>query len=166
MKPRNPCTYLHPDQTTNRLVDIAHESLVAGGVRGIILDLDNTVVGYGRNDIPGDITAWVARAREEGFRVVLLSNNFTQRVRRVSDAFAIPAIAGALKPLPFGFRRALRLLGTTRKQTIVVGDQIFTDVLGAHLAGLCVILTHPIEPHDWFGTRVLRWLERLFLGRR
>jgi uncharacterized protein len=160
------CTYVHPDQMTNRLVDIAYESLVAGGIRGIILDLDNTVVGYGRNDIPSDITAWVAQAQEEGFRLVLLSNNFTQRVRRVSDAFGIPAIAGALKPLPYGFWRALRVLGTTRKQTIVVGDQLFTDVLGARLAGLRVILTRPIEPRDWLGTRVLRRIERLFLGRR
>jgi hypothetical protein len=158
--------FLRPDRTAARLADISSALLAAEGVRGIILDLDNTTLGYGREDIAPETKAWVAQALETGFSLVLLSNNFTGRTRRVSEELGIPAIAGALKPLPHGFRRARALLGTEKAQTIVIGDQLFTDVLGAHFAGLRAILTNPIEARDWLGTRALRFLERVFLGRR
>jgi uncharacterized protein len=158
--------FLRPDRTTRRLADISLEQLAAQGVRAIILDLDNTTLGYGRDDISTEVKAWTARALERGFSLVLLSNNFTKRAQRVSAELGIAAIAGALKPLPHGFARARALLGTSKAQTIVIGDQLFTDVLGARLAGLRAILTDPIEPKDWLGTRVLRFLERLALGRR
>jgi HAD superfamily phosphatase (TIGR01668 family) len=157
---------LRPDRTAERLADIDLARLAAEGVRGIILDLDNTTLGYGRDDISADVKAWVAQALSMGFSAVLLSNNFTGRTRRVSAELGIPAIAGALKPLPQGFARARALLGTSKARTIVIGDQLFTDVLGARLSGLRAILTNPIEPHDWLGTRVLRFLERRALGRR
>jgi HAD superfamily phosphatase (TIGR01668 family) len=147
------------------LTDLSPDAL-AVDVRGIILDLDNTVIGYGCNDIPPDVVAWVAQARARGFKMVLLSNNFTERARRVSEELGVPAIAGALKPLPMGFLRALAILGTSKEQTIVVGDQLFTDVLGANLVGIRAILTRPIAPRDWLGTRVLRFFERLVLGAR
>jgi HAD superfamily phosphatase (TIGR01668 family) len=158
--------FLRPDRTAKRLADISLAELKAEGVRAIILDLDNTTLGYGRDDISAEVKAWTAQALEMGFSLVLLSNNFTQRARRVSAELGIAAIAGALKPLPHGFARARALMGTTKAQTIVVGDQFFTDVLGARLSGLRVILTEPIESHDWLGTRVLRFLERAALGRR
>lgn len=157
--------FLRPDRRVKCLADISLASLAGEGVRGIILDLDNTTLGYGRDDISAEVKAWTEQASQMGFSLVLLSNNFTQRARRVSAELGIPAIAGALKPLPHGFARARALLGTTKARTIVVGDQLFTDVLGAHLSGLRAILTDPIENRDWLGTRVLRFLERSALGR-
>jgi HAD superfamily phosphatase (TIGR01668 family) len=156
---------LRPDAYARRLCDVALDDLAARGIRGLIVDLDNTLVGYGQELLSPDDAAWVAAALASGFRVCLVSNNFTERVTRVGRELGVPAISSALKPLPLGFARALRVLGTTKARTAVVGDQLFTDVLGAKLLGLHVILTEPLVGKDWLGTRVLRFLERVLLGR-
>lgn len=157
---------LRPDSFADRLSGVSLDGLAALGIRGIIVDLDNTLVGYGREHLEPEDAAWIAAAVARGFGIVLVSNNFTGRVDRVSRALGVPGISSALKPLPYGLLRALRLLQTPRRATVVVGDQLFTDVLGAKLLGLHSILTHPIVPHDWLGTKVLRLLERIVLGRR
>ncbi len=155
-----------PDSYARRLNEVSLDDLTARGFRGIIVDLDNTLVGYGQEHLAPEDTAWIAAARERGFRICLVSNNFTERVMRVGAELGVPAIPSALKPLPGGFARALRTLDTPRHRTVVVGDQLFTDVLGAKFLGLHAILTEPIVAKDWLGTRLLRMLERVLLGRR
>ena len=155
---------LRPDAFADRLSSVSLGDLAARGIAGIIVDLDNTLVGYGREELSPADAAWIAEALSRGFRVCLVSNNFTGRVERVSAELGVPAIPSALKPLPRAFVQALRVLGTPKRATIVVGDQLFTDVLGAKLVGLRSILTKPLEHRDWLGTRVLRLLERLVLG--
>ena len=155
-----------PDGFAPRLSGVSLEDLSARGFRGIIVDLDNTLVGYGQEHLADVDRDWIARARDRGFRICLVSNNFTGRVGRVSAELGVPGISSALKPLPRGFLAALRLLGTERRETVVVGDQLFTDVLGAKFLGLHAILTEPIVAKDWLGTRVLRFLERILLGRK
>jgi len=155
-----------PDAFADSLSKVSLDELAARKIRGIIVDLDNTLVGYGQDELTDDCSAWIAQAKRRGFAIVLLSNNFTSRVDRISGALGVPAISSALKPLPWAFARALRVLGTARDQTTVVGDQLFTDVLGAKLLGLHSILTRPLVAKDWHGTRILRFLERLVLGRR
>ncbi len=157
---------LRPDACAERLSSVSLDDLAALGADGVIVDLDNTLCGYRQDEpAPADI-AWVQAVIAAGIRVALLSNNYGERVARVARVLGVPAVAGALKPLPGGFLRALRLLGTARRRTVVVGDQVFTDVLGARLCGLRVILTHPLEPDDFAGTRILRMLERLVPGAR
>jgi len=98
---------------------------------------------------------------------VMVSNNFSERVRSVAEQLRIGCIPNALKPLPFGFLRALKQLNLPRRQVAVVGDQLFTDVLGAKLAGnLYTILTEPIESKDFPVTMFFRFLERLMLPER
>lgn len=160
----NAVRVLRPDAVAERLCSVSLDDLAARGITGIIVDLDNTLVGYGREELSPADAAWIADALARGFRVCLLSNNFTGRVTRVSNELGVPAISSALKPLPRAFSQALRVLGTSKRATVVVGDQLFTDVLGAKLMGLHSILTTPLESKDWLGTRVLRMLERLVLG--
>jgi hypothetical protein len=155
-----------PDAFAERLSSVSLDDLAARGMRGIIVDLDNTLVGYGEDVMAPADAAWVASARARGFAVCLVSNNFTDRVARIGRELGVPAVASALKPLPRGFLRALRVLATPRHATVVVGDQLFTDVLGAKLVGLHSILTEPLVAKDWQGTRILRFLERVLLGRR
>lgn len=157
---------LRPDAFADRLSKVSLDELASRGITGIIVDLDNTLVGYGEDELAAESTAWIAAARGRGFGVVLLSNNFTGRVGRISEQLGVPAISSALKPLPWAFARALRVLETPKHKTVVVGDQLFTDVLGAKLLGLRSILTKPLVANDWYGTRILRFLERLVLGRR
>jgi HAD superfamily phosphatase (TIGR01668 family) len=96
----------------------------------------------------------------------MLSNNFSERVRAIAGQLRIECIPSALKPLPTGFWRAKRALGLPSRQIAVVGDQLFTDVLGARLFGFYTILTEPIEPHDFALTRFFRFFERLLLPER
>jgi uncharacterized protein len=156
---------LRPDAYADRLSDVSLDALSAAGIAGIVVDLDNTLVGYGEEQLSVDDARWIAAALQRGFRICLVSNNFTGRVARVASELGVPAISSALKPLPRAFEQALRVLGTPKRRTVVVGDQLFTDVLGAKLVGIRCILTRPLVEHDWYGTRVLRFFERLFVSR-
>ena len=164
--PRKPHRVFRPDAFADRLSSVSLDDLAVRGMRGIIVDLDNTLVGYGEDHMAPIDAAWIASARARGFAVCLLSNNFTDRVARIGLELGVPTVPSALKPLPRGFLRALRVLGTSKETTVVVGDQLFTDVLGAKFVGLHAILTEPLVAHDWHGTRVLRFFERVLLGRK
>jgi putative phosphatase len=156
-----------PDRFAPRLHDVPHEELEAAGIRGLIVDLDNTLLGFRETELAQEHIDWVARAHDRGFRIVMLSNNFSERVRTLAAQLGVACFPNALKPLPFGFLRAKRCLGMRRREIAVVGDQLFTDVLGGKLCGLYTILTEPIESKDFAVTRVFRFFERVMLrGRR
>ncbi len=154
-----------PDAHAVTLSAVDRDALRRLGVRGIVLDLDNTCCAYHRPELAPGVADWVRAARAEGFRLVLLSNNFAERVAAVAAQLDVPAVPNALKPLPFGFLRAVRILGTGRRETVVIGDQLFTDVLGAKLLGYRAVLTEPLVAVDFPLTRVLRFLERVVFGR-
>jgi HAD superfamily phosphatase (TIGR01668 family) len=154
-----------PDLETATLPDVSLEDLWARGFRGIIIDLDNTVCGYRESTLAPGVRDWVIDAKARGFALVMVSNNFSERVAAIGAQLDVPTVPSALKPLPQGFLRALRHLRTRRSQTVVIGDQLFTDVLGAKLLGLHAVLTHPIVEKDFPLTRVLRLMERVFFAR-
>lgn len=157
---------LGPDRYAPRLHDVPHEELEAAGIRGLIVDLDNTLLGFRETELGHEHIEWVARAHERGFRIVMLSNNFSERVTGIAGQLNVTCIPNALKPLPFGFLRAVGRLELRRHEIAVVGDQLFTDVLGGKLCGLYTILTEPIETKDFPVTRVFRFFERLILPQR
>jgi uncharacterized protein len=152
--------FLKPDLLVRGLAEVRLDTLRSWGVRGIIIDLDNTLVRYDNRTLAPEIQAWVEAALAARFRLVLLSNNFEERVAAIGSHLGVPTVSNALKPLPTGFVRALRVLQTKRRETVVIGDQLFTDVLGAKMAGLRAILTEPLVDRDFPATRVLRMLER------
>ncbi len=153
------------DGHADTLPDVPLDGLAAAGIRGIVVDLDNTVCAYRRPELAPGVAEWVSAARDRGFAMVLVSNNFTERVASIGAQLGIPIVPNALKPLPFAFLRALRVLGTARRATVVIGDQLFTDVLGAKVLGMRTILTKPLVETDFPLTRVLRFLERTIAGR-
>lgn len=156
---------LRADFEVGTLPDVSLDRLAADGVRGIVVDLDNTVCAYRRPDLAPGVATWIAQAKARGFALVLVSNNFAERVGAIGAELGIPVVPNALKPLPFAFLRALRALGTRRRETVVIGDQLFTDVLGAKLLGMRTVLTQPLAASDFPLTRVLRFLERTLAGR-
>ncbi|TAM76144.1 YqeG family HAD IIIA-type phosphatase [bacterium] len=158
--------FLRPDAQARSLADVSIDALCEGQTLGVIVDLDNTLVGYRQDCLPADHQTWLEHARSRGLRLVLLSNNFPERVGTVAQAAGIACVASALKPLPGAFRRALALLETPAARTVVIGDQLFTDVLGAKLCGMRTILTEPLVEHDFATTRVLRFFERLVMPER
>jgi HAD superfamily phosphatase (TIGR01668 family) len=146
-----------------RVAEIDLEKLTADGFSGVIIDLDNTLVGY-RQLVPDDRDAhWIVAARERGLQVVMVTNNATPWAVTVAQNLGIPCIANARKPLPSGFSRALAVLQLPRDAVVVVGDQLFTDILGAKLFGLAAILVEPLAERDPINTRWLRTLERWLL---
>lgn len=155
--------FLQPHAYARGIQHIDPVELTGRGLRGAIVDLDNTLVGF-RSLAPLEEDArWVSRAHAAGLRVCVLTNNGTPWAAEVAKNLGVPCIPRARKPLPGGFRRAHRLLGLEPERCVVIGDQLFTDVLGARLAGLEVILVPPLVRHDPWNTRPLRWIERAVL---
>lgn len=155
--------WFHPMSYVPHVSDIDFRSLRADGVRGVIVDLDNTLVGYRALEPEPEVTAWIGQAVHHEVRIIMVTNNATPWARTVAERLAVPIVANARKPLPRGFRRALRLLGLPREAAVVVGDQLFTDVVGAKLCGLRAILVEPLVSHDPWNTFPLRLLERWLL---
>jgi uncharacterized protein len=159
--------WFSPTSYVPGISQIAFDDLRADGVRGLIVDLDNTLVGYRASEPEERDALWVAQALESGFSVVMLTNNSTPWANDMARRLNVPIVANARKPLPAGFRRALALLDMPAAEVTVIGDQIFTDVLGSKLLGLRVILVGPLVRRDPWNTLPLRLLERfLVLMRR
>ena len=141
--------------------DIELESLRAEGVRGLILDLDNTLVDWNRNDIRPAVREWLGAARAAGLQMSLVSNAFRgRRVKAIGAELNLRVVTWALKPFPGGFRRAMALMDTDPASTCAIGDQVFTDLLGANLLGIRTILLTPLSPRESPHTRLIRLIER------
>ncbi len=154
---------LCPDLYVPSICQVDLSRLVARGINGMVLDIDNTFVDWGSSDIPAPVLAFFDEAKARGLRLCMLSNNFRGRVEAISGILGIPAARG-LKPMRPAFRAALALLGTSPRETAVIGDQIFTDVLGGNLAGMYTILVIPTSRREFVTTRIVRKLERAVLG--
>jgi HAD superfamily phosphatase (TIGR01668 family) len=155
--------FFRPQLYSTAINRIDPRELRLRGIRGAIVDLDNTLVGF-RTLAPLEEDAlWVARAKQADVRVLVLTNNGTPWASQIAKDLGVPCIPRARKPLPHGFRRALNVLELEPHEAVVIGDQLFTDVLGAKLAGLEVILVDPLVRHDPWNTRPLRWLEQIVM---
>lgn len=152
---------LRPDAYFTSVLDIDASWLVAQGVRAMFLDLDNTILPRGLHVVPVSIAAWVQGLKDAGLKVCILSNSNKPKVAEVARQLELPAIQGANKPLGRGFAEALELCGVTPGQAVIVGDQTYTDILGAHRAGMRGILVCPLSDNDLWHTRLLRVVDRL-----
>lgn len=154
--------YCYPDEYLASTYQIDFDRLYREGYRGIIFDVDNTLVPHGA---PADerAIALFAHLRELGYDCVLLSNNKEPRVKAFSEKVGARYIFKAGKPRPGNYRRAMELMHTDCRTTLFVGDQIFTDVLGANLAGIRTILVEPIHPKEEIQIVLKRYLEKIIL---
>jgi hypothetical protein len=151
---------LRPDEVAAGVWEVDLDALVARGIRGVMVDLDNTLVEWNREQIPPAIAAWLEGARARGLRICLLSNaRQRRRLDRIAAAAGASSVVRAGKPWPRAYRLGLAHLGTTREQTAMIGDQVFTDILGAKWAGLYTILVKPISRRDFPATKLARLLE-------
>lgn len=165
MKLRSPRHYIRPLRIVASVTEISLESLEREGIRGIVVDLDNTLVGWRHLEPTPEVAAWVKRALASGYAVAIVSNNVRAWVSSIASMLGIVTfVHRALKPLPFGIFRAVKQLRLNRSEMVVVGDQLFADVLGAKLLGIRAILTEPIVPKEHRAMSVVRALERIMLG--
>lgn len=152
----------YPDEYLDSVYEINFEALYQSGCRGVIFDIDNTLVSHGA---PADAkaVALFTHLKELGFRCMLLSNNKEPRVKMFNDAVQVSYIHRAGKPKAAGYRKAMERMGTDTDSTIFVGDQIFTDIYGANLAGIKSYLVKPIHPKEEIQIVLKRYLEKVIL---
>ena len=157
----------YPGEYVDSTYEIDFDHLYEDGYRGVIFDIDNTLVPHGA---PADerACALFAHLKELGYHCMLLSNNKEPRVKMFNDAVQVSYIYKAGKPNPANYRKAMEQMGTDEKNTLFVGDQIFTDVYGANRTGIRTILVKPIHPKEEIQIVLKRYLEKivLFLYRR
>ncbi|XEC96771.1 YqeG family HAD IIIA-type phosphatase [Paenibacillus tarimensis] len=157
---------LLPDKIVKTIYEIDWKQLKKQGVQGIITDLDNTLVGAKEPLATPELVLWLGEMQSRGFKVVIVSNNSRLRVARFAEPLLIPFIHAARKPAGRPFRKALEVLGLSAEQTVVIGDQMLTDVLGGRRMGLYTILVTPVAPNDeGIMTRVNRRIEKIALAR-
>ena len=151
-----------PDEYLDSAYEIDYERLYEEGYRGLIYDIDNTLVPHGA---PADerAIALFERLRRIGFGYCLLSNNQIDRVAPFADEIQAGYIENAHKPSVKNYRKAMELLGTDTGNTIFIGDQLFTDVYGAKRTGIGNILVKPIHPKEEIQIVLKRYLEKIVL---
>jgi uncharacterized protein len=155
---------LRPVRIVASVSDIPLAQLKEDGVRALILDLDNTLVGWRQPEPPPAVEAWVRDALSAGYALAIVSNNERAWVRAVSTSLGIVTfVHRAFKPIPFGMLRALRQLRVAKAQTLVIGDQLFTDVLAASLLGMRAVLVSPIVAREHWVMSAVRRIERLLV---
>ena len=143
-------------------IDIEHD-IVGAGFDCVLLDVDNTILTRDTHEVPEDVRAWMDDLQAAGVRICLLSNNFHHGVYEWADRLDLPVVAKALKPLPHAFLMALSKMGAKRKTTLMIGDQLITDVWGSHFVGLTCYLVQPLVSTDLWHTLALRHVEKLFI---
>lgn len=136
--------FFTPTYFTERVTDINLNLLSELNAKCIILDIDDTLVPHG-HPMPGEeIFAWVNELKENNIEIMLVSNNFRKRVKAFATKLNLPYVYMGLKPLAYGIKKALKISKIPRENVLVIGDQIFTDILGANFVKVKSILVNPL----------------------
>ena len=154
---------IYPKEYLNSVKDISIELLNKNNIKGLILDVDNTLISLDKK-MPAGIVEWVKNVKANGIKICILSNsNKIDKVEAVAKLIESPYIFFGKKPLKSGFLRAQNILKLKAGNIAVVGDQIFTDVIGANRCGMFSILVKPIEEKDYLITKIKRPLEKMII---
>lgn len=150
---------LYPNRYIDKVTDIDVKFLEENSIKGLILDVDNTLIDYDKKMIDG-LEQWAEELKKNNIKLCILSNsNKKDKVKKISEVLEVPYFYFAKKPFKFGFKKAKTLLNLENKNIAVVGDQIFTDVLGANRCKMYSILVKPIAEKDIWITVLKRPLE-------
>lgn len=152
-----------PDYYVDRITDLTKEFLDQKGIRGIILDVDNTLTHHNSQQVEQEVLDWLAQRKEDGFRLMIVSNNYEERVKPFAARLGLDYISFGCKPLTKGYTQACRKMGLPKSQVAAVGDQIYTDILGGNLKGVYTILTVPFQLETSRGFRIKRRLEKIHI---
>ena len=151
-----------PDEYINSTYQIHFEELYQKGYRGLLFDIDNTLVPHGEKADERAVKLF-AQLKEIGFSCCLISNNKLERVQMFNRDIQVHFIENAHKPSTKNYIRAMKILGTNKDSTVFIGDQLFTDIYGAKRAGIFTILVKPIHPKEEIQIVLKRRLEKIVL---
>lgn len=157
---------LRPDLYYSSIASVDLEDLASRGITSLLVDLDNTLLPRDTSVFPSSALAFARHVRDAGMKACLVSNNWHERVHSAACELGFDLVPRAVKPLPFAFLAGLRRMGATRSQTAVIGDQVFTDILGGNALGMLTVLVCPLSSTDLPHTLLLRKLEAGVLGDR
>ncbi len=147
------------------VTEIGIDELKANGIEAVLLDLDNTLVSWQGHDVADSIRDWICALKSAGMKLCLVSNTrFGKRLRSLSKELDIPYVRRAWKPRKSGFLAAMKELGSDPSKTVMIGDQMFTDVLGGNRLGIYTIMVKPLARREFLGTKVSRMAERALLA--
>jgi HAD superfamily phosphatase (TIGR01668 family) len=152
----------YPSEIADSAYAIDYKSLYQQGYRGLLFDIDNTLVEHGA---PANKRAieLISKLKEIGFRVCLISNNQEERVSSFNKEIKVHYVYDAHKPSRKSYYKAMKLMGTKPRNTVFIGDQLFTDVYGANRAGIKSYFVKPIGPKEEIQIVLKRYLERIVL---
>ncbi len=158
----NKIRLLYPDEYIESVFAIDYEKLYKMGYRGLIFDIDNTLVHHG-DDATKEAEELLSGLSKKGFKLMMLSNNDKERVESFLKNIDSMYIADANKPEPDNYLRAVAMMGLRKEETVFIGDQIFTDILGANRSGIANILVKFIRLDGEKRIGKKRYLEKLIL---
>ena len=155
--------FIYPDYYCDKVTDVTMDLLEKNEIKGILLDVDNTLIDFDRNLLEG-AKDWVDNVKRNHIQCMILSNsNKLDKVTSVAKILDLPYIHFATKPLKSGFKRARKQLGLENENIAVIGDQIFTDVIGANRNKMFSILVNPIAKKDIWITKLKRPMEEFII---
>ena len=157
---------LKPNLIAKNIQSVNFAKLKEQGITNLILDIDDTLISRRSTNITPLLFEWVANRKSDGFNLCLASNSrHPVRVEYIGKTLGLPHLSFGLKPLPFAFQRAMRVLGSRPDNTAMIGDQLFMDILGANLLGIYSILVQNITPETMTVRQFMRWLEDWVLAK-
>lgn len=155
-----------PTYVFDKVGEITPEFLNKNDIKGLLLDLDNTLTTHNNPTPPQTSLDWLDEMKNAGIKLMIVSNNSAERVTPFAEALGLHFVPKGKKPLTFGYTQAIKELGLPKKNVAAVGDQIFTDILGSNLKGIRSCFVFPIEPETSLPFRFKRACEKPFLPRR
>ena len=157
--------FFYPKAYLNGVKEITIDFLNKNNIKALILDVDNTILDFDKN-IPEGVEKWCEDLKKQGIKMCILSNsNHVEKVKMVAEKLKLPYFYFGTKPLKRGFKKAIKLLEEKEENIAAVGDQIFTDVIGANRCKLFSILVKPIAEKDLLVTKIKRPLENMIVKR-
>ena len=154
-----------PDLVVAAANQVTPQLLRARSLRAVMVDMDDTLLESKQLTLKPEFLNWVASLKQAGFPTLILSNGTRKRVQSCAAELDVKGLALSGKPLPQAFKRGLKTLGCEASETAMVGDQLFTDVVGANLAGLTSILVTPLGTGGLPHTRFIRHIEAWLLAK-
>ena len=147
------------------VLQIDEDFLKKHNVSAMVLDMDNTLSMHGNPAAEDGVMDWLEKMRGFGVKMRVVSNNTNKRVKPLADILGLEYTANGAKPLTFGVNRAVKAMGARKSETLVIGDQIFTDVMAGNLAGIRTVLVEPFHLEKTWTFRLKRRIESLVFHR-
>ena len=154
-----------PGCYVDSIYSIDLKALKEKGIDLLILDLDNTLLPWKNKIASQETIQWIEKAKAFGLKLFILSNTHSPaRLTKVADVLGLPSASHALKPFKKGFFKAAKSMNVEISKTVVIGDQLLTDICGGNSAGMFTILVNPMDNQEFLGTKISRLIENSILA--